>query len=78
MGNLLRRSSAVRPEGTKSKWRKGNQKRSQTLEIPTERDKVLIENENEKKNSNHEYENWDQRMNQQQISNINGSILIIF
>jgi hypothetical protein len=79
MGNLLRRSSVVRPEGTKSKWRKGKQKLLKATEIPAEGDRVIIQNDKEQKNSNNKQEDWDKRINQQQqqqVSNINGSILI--
>ncbi len=52
MGSLLNRSSSVRPEGTKSKWRKGKVKRSQKTETTTEGDQFVVQNNNEHKNSN--------------------------
>ena len=78
MGNVLRRSSSIRPEGTKNRWRKGKQKRLETMEIPTDDDQILPQNEREHNNSNNKRDDWEKRMNQQQLSNINGSILIIF
>jgi hypothetical protein len=78
MGNLLRRTSTIRPEGTKSKWRRGKQKRVQTMEISNEGDQILLQNEQDQNNLNNKREDWDKRMNQQQLSNINGLILIIF
>jgi hypothetical protein len=81
MGSLLNRSSSVRPEGTKSKWRKGKGKRSQKTETSTEANQFVVQNDNEHKNSNenliHAYEEWNKRIDQQQISNIHGTISII-
>ncbi len=76
MGSLLSRSSSVRPERTKTRWRIGKQKRFQKMETSTEDHKLPMENDHEQKISNgnliNTHDEWNKRFDQQQISNMNG------
>jgi hypothetical protein len=75
MGSLLSRSSSVRPERTKTRWRIGKQKRFQKMETSTEDHKLPMENDHEQKISNgnliNTHDEWNKRFDQQQISNMN-------
>jgi len=79
MGSLLSRSSSNRGEGKQSRWRKGKGKRFQKMETSTEGDH--FRNDSVQKDSNghlgNTHEEWNERIDQQQIANINGKILII-
>jgi hypothetical protein len=78
MGGILNRSSSR--SAAKPKWKKGKRKQSETMETSTEGDKFLIQNKHEQEQSNgniiNSYEDWNKRLDQQQISNINGNILL--
>jgi hypothetical protein len=74
MGSFLSRSSSVRPESAKSRWRRGKRKRFQKIETSPDSDD--IQNNNEHKNSNGNLvdtpKEWNKGIDQQQISNIHG------
>ena len=76
MGNSFNRSSSVRPEGTKTRWRNGKQKRLQTMETLDEDNTFVVQNGNEANNSISNYDEWNQRIDQQQIANNNGTVFI--
>lgn len=80
MGGRLSRSSSGQSNGTKSKWRKGKRKRTQKNETSIEGDKFLLQNNHERENTNGNiddtYEKWDPRIDQQELSNFNGEILL--
>jgi hypothetical protein len=82
MGSLLSRSSSVQSEEKKPKWRKRKGKHLEQLDTSIEGDKFALQNNNEKKNSNGDvlnvYDEWNQRIDQQQLSNGNGKILLSF
>ena len=78
MGSIFSRSSSSRSAGTKPKWKKSKQKPLNSMETSTDDDKFIMQNNNERESSNgnviNSYEDWNKRIEQQQMSNINGKI----
>jgi len=79
MGTLLSRSSSSRSERKQSKWRKVKGKRFQKMDTSTEGDH--FQNDDVQKVSNghlvNTHEEWNERIDQQQIAARNGKILTI-
>ena len=82
MGNIFDRSSTGRSGKSKMKVKKRKQKQLQQMGTSMDEEKYIIENEDDVKNppenSYDKQEEWMQRIEQHQLSNVNGMISMIF